>query len=87
MKSLEIPMPKCEDNIKIDLKGIRCEYMAWGYIGRGWNPEASRGGQGSKPSDSSKDWEFLDQLRDYQLLKMDSSPWSYSRSTQLIQCR
>jgi hypothetical protein len=48
--------------------------------------DASGSGQGpvavpcehcNEPSGSIKGGEFLDQLNDYYLLKMDSAPWSY----------
>jgi hypothetical protein len=32
---------------------------------------------GNEPFGSINDWEFLDWLSDYQLLKKDSAPWSW----------
>jgi hypothetical protein len=42
---------------------------------------------GTKPSSSREDEEFLNALSDYQLLKMDSAPWSYQMINIFLECK
>jgi hypothetical protein len=44
----------------------------------GCEPVAGSSEQGNEPSDSLKGGKFLEQLRDYQLLKKNFAWWSYS---------
>jgi hypothetical protein len=62
-------------NIRMGLKeiGWRCGLDS---TGAGYGPVAGSCEYGNEPSGSIKGGEFLDWLSDYELLKMDSAPWS-----------
>ena len=67
------PRCRCEDNIKVDVKGIGCRVMDWAHIIQvGFTCFE----YGSKLSGSVKVEAFLDQLCDYELLKICRSPRS-----------
>jgi hypothetical protein len=56
----------------MDLK----EQIGREWIGLIWLMVAGSCEHGNEPLGSIKDGEFLDYLRDYQILKMDSAAWS-----------
>jgi len=67
------PRCRCEDNIKMDVKGIGCRDMDWVHIvGVG----VTCFEHGIKFLGSIKFEAFFDQLCDYQLLKICHSPRS-----------
>jgi hypothetical protein len=67
--------PRCrwEDNIKM---GLRQEWYGQDSSCSGEGPVEGSCEQGNEPSTSTKCWEVLEWMNEWQLLKKDSAPWS-----------
>jgi hypothetical protein len=71
-RPLRISRRRWEDNIKVDLRKIRCKDSSGSEQG----PAAGSCEHGKVLFSSVKWWEFLEWLRNYWFLKKDSAPWS-----------
>jgi hypothetical protein len=67
------PRYRCEDNFKVNVKGIRCRDMDWAHIVQ---IDVTCFEHGIKLPGLIKVEAFLDQLCDYHLLKICRSPRS-----------
>ena len=71
------PRRRWDDNIKTDFRGIGCEGVDWTYLAQKRARWWVLCEEGNEHSGSIKCGEFLYYLRNSQLVKKDSGPWTY----------
>ena len=75
-RPLGIPRSKCEANIKMNLKAIKCNIVDWVYISLRVAKRAGCCENGNEPSGYIKYGDFFEYLKTYWFLKKDDVAWS-----------